>query len=262
MAGKSKIKNFAIGMGYTSSQVDYLLLLLSMNPVFLTLGTPDTTDYNTHDGSNRTSIWNDLTTTPANATQGTLADQPLYDAANKWLDFDGTTDFLSSGNVAKLRFSTEFTIFVGFRPDSIVAVGNKSLVSKYNTTGNQRGYRCLVNLSKARITVSQDGTGLNQKTVEGSTVLDTSRTDLFVFDYKAGNYNIYNQKTAETLTITSSVGTTNSIFNSTAPVKIGAANGTNEFFDGKILCVCAFSTQLSTTDRELVVDYLKSLTGI
>lgn len=102
----------------------------------------------TMDGSNAVSQWNDLSPSPANATQAFASAQPIYTTnsinGRPAIVFDGSNDALSAGTASKLNLlpgTDSFTVVV-FHKNATNEAG--TFISKAAATAAQRQYQFVI----------------------------------------------------------------------------------------------------------------------
>lgn len=87
----------------------------------------------------------------------TAATVPIYNEVVPYIDLNGTTAYLTRADEAGLEFTTalSFGVWVWFDDLS----GNPMILTKWNTTGNQRAYALqALSTGAVRVAISSDGT--------------------------------------------------------------------------------------------------------
>ena len=161
------------------------------------------------------------------------------------LDFDGTDDLVSAGNVLGFERTDAFSISAWVKRNSSK---NQMIVSKRLSSGNLTGYSLRITNSTNQLQVQLRSAGSNRLILNGSTALDTNWNHVVLTYDGSSNIsglNVYvngsndNGSTTGTLSL--------SILNS-AEFNIGAENNNDDFFDGNIDEVALFNSELSSTN--------------
>ena len=161
------------------------------------------------------------------------------------LNFDGTDDLVSAGNVLGFERTDAFSISAWVKRNSSK---NQMIVSKRLSSGNLTGYSLRITNSTNQLQVQLRSAGSNRLILNGSTALDTNWNHVVLTYDGSSNIsglNVYvngsndNGSTTGTLSL--------SILNS-AEFNIGAENNNDDFFDGNIDEVALFNSELSSTN--------------
>ena len=126
-----------------------------------------------------------------------------------------------------------------------------NLISKYNPTGSQRGlsvvYENSAGTYRFHVRTSANGSTVSEGTVNYTLSTNTWYYLRFVYRASAGEMDFYVDN------LTTPVGTegalTGSIFDNTAPYRIGANTEISGNFDGKISVVRVWSNQHTANDK-------------
>ena len=161
------------------------------------------------------------------------------------LNFDGTDDLVSAGNVLGFERTDAFSISAWVKRNSSK---NQMIVSKRLSSGNLTGYSLRITNSTNQLQVQLRSAGSNRLILNGSTALDTNWNHVVLTYDGSSNIsglNVYvngsndNGSTTGTLSL--------SILNS-AEFNIGAENNNDDFFDGNIGPVHLYNRALSAAD--------------
>ena len=140
------------------------------------------------------------------------------------------------------------------------------MVSKYNTTGNQRAYKLyLINnggTQELRFLISDDGTNDHGRKVAWTPTAGTWYHVAGTYDPTqsgiANQFKIYINTTSQTLT-THNDDSATAVFNSSAALQIGSSNAGANFFDGlisdvRVWAVARTATQIAADDNNTTFD--------
>jgi len=164
-----------------------------------------------------------------------LSNQYLSKAAPTGLDFNGSN----------------LTISAWIYPtDASGGSGREGIVTKYNETGNQRGYALYLNNANYFFDLSSDGTSV--ATVQGTTTLAQNTWYHIAAVYNGVDMRLYLDGVLDCSPTVYSSG----IFNNSASFMIGALNEGADFFDGRIDDVAVWGTNLSASKIYRYYTYL------
>lgn len=166
--------------------------------------------------------------------------------AAKYLTLDGTGDYAETGDAAALDITSDVDIRVRVRASDFSTGSLEILLSKWNTTGNQRSYMFEIDATgEMQLQWSNDGSTVNTSTASGSSLTDGVdywlRVTLDVNDggggkvvtfYKSTDTTNAHEDVAWTTVDTNATAGTTSIFSGTAAARIGSSvnsAGTSEF---------------------------------
>lgn len=143
-----------------------------------------------------------------------------------------------------LALSDDFTIelWVNFESLPSVTVDAYSLVSKFDTTSNDRSYNIFVNSSNNLVVyITEDGTsdsGSRTQTITDSSIVTSEELGEWIhlaISYDLSSNTIVIYKNGNTVNHTYSYQAATSIYNSGASFEVSGSNeGTVDYFDGKI----------------------------
>jgi len=161
----------------------------------------------------------------------------ITDVAQTGLDFNGSN----------------LTISAWIYPtDASGGSGREGIVTKYNETGDKRGYALYLNNANYVFALSPDGTGPNTIVVNGTTTLLQNTWYHVVAVYDGVDMRVYLDGVLDC----TPVPYTSGIFNSNASFIIGALNEGADFFDGSIDDVAVWGTDLSPSKAYRYYTYL------
>jgi hypothetical protein len=173
-------------------------------------------------------------------------------------EFDGSSDYLSRSDDGAFDPSGDFSVLAVVRPDT-VAAGEDCIAGKYETTGNEKGWKLCRSADDVVLTTSADGSA--DTTVTASTMLGVHRLSCIVatYDKSATTGTIYvDEQTAAT---NASMGA--SVNDSAADLEIGASDTGSTLWAGGIDYVAYYSEALSAaTARKLCRQYRGLLSTI
>lgn len=197
------------------------------------------------DGMNKNSysgsgtVWNDLS---GNQSSGSLVNGPTFSNINGGvINFDGTDDNVSIGNTSLLRPSTELTISIWARADTIVA-GYYSLLGQNPYTG---AYLIYTQGGTGNIGGGHNPNGSFEQAITTTPISTTQFTDI-TFTFKMGDaIRSYINGTAS-VTTGLSAGTFS--YNTSNSFLISAPGGGNAHFDGQVGSVKIYNRAISATE--------------
>lgn len=177
---------------------------------------------------------------------------------NNGADFErASSNYLriTDGAQTGLDLNSDFTMSFWWKPESFS--NPQTLISKYLTTGDQRGYLVFLQSSDSTIRVAMSSGGTSGTTVEKSIALGTFTNGTFyhffiIYDKAAGTLDIYKDNTQLG---TQQTGMPTSIFNTNVDFQLGAS-GSNDVpsdpSDGILDEVGIWTRKFDSTDRSLV----------
>lgn len=211
----------------------------------------------TKNGSNQVTQWNDLSTSGANATQGTLASSPVYTAtgisSRPALTFNGTTQLLDF--VSPPAF-TNFSVFAVATVSS--AVVTRVMIAKRSTTNAVPVMlTLLVNITDQTACSIRD----DANTIATATCTPTTTGPfIHIGTNTGGTVNAWRDN-ANNATGTIVQGTTTAPKMSVGAQYAGTALPTL-YFNSNIGEVVLYSRALTTVERTDVYTYLKAKWGL
>ncbi len=187
-----------------------------------------------------------------NANTGTLSGstKPTWTPGKfgSALNFDGITAYVAAGNGTSVQVTGPLTLTAWI---NITSTGTRTVISKWNTTGNQRAYQLVISGGNLQFLVSPDGTNNNGVTTAGTTTLVTGKW------YHVAA--VYIPSTSVTLYVNGVVDAVNttsipaSAFNSTADAELGAiTSGGQNLFAGVIDNARIYNYSL--TSKQIIED--------
>lgn len=180
----------------------------------------------------------------------TLSTPQQLSAAQDWsLDFDGIDDYVDMGDNNDI--TAPFTLLGWVKLGTLPSTDEQySILSKYNTTGNQRSYLFGVRDTNDKLTLalSSDGTSLTVVQADANTALVVGQWYCAAVSVDAsGNATFYLDGTAD-----GTASFTPTVFNSTAKTTIGAAESIatapDLLIEGLLADVRIYSAALSADD--------------
>src|SRR5947207_2740337 len=171
---------------------------------------------------------------------------------------DGVDDFVNVPDSASNSITGPLSIDAWIRPSTLVGAGegHQAIVSKYDSGNNQVSYTFqILNGGRLQFGVAQNGSGSVFRQVTTTNPITAG-----VFSHVAGTFdpatqamNIYVNGVAVPTTLDAGSTTVNSIFDGTAPFRIGAFAGVNSgndlhFFNGVIDEVGVYSRLLTPAE--------------
>lgn len=196
---------------------------------------------------NEVGQWNDISGNGRHATQGASANRPTYSAADKWLTFDGSNDFMAPSVPLVATGNAPLTMIAVARPDTtsgqrmLYAQGSFAVNQLPHLGFNGSAYKFGVHTNDMQSGSFSSGTGY-----------------VIVYRYAAGARGVWSNGTSVASDAYSSANW------GTANPTIGqrAAGGPSDFFNGKLRTLLFFQTALSTDDRRKAEGYLAHLWGL
>lgn len=165
---------------------------------------------------------------------------------NNGADFEASNSerlSIADASQSGLDITGDFSISLWASVESFS--GDRTLVAKWLTTGNQRAYRFLLESNTSvRVDNSTDGTAAN--TIEGPITTATINTGTFyhwVISVSGGTASLYRNGS---LVSTASIQSSN--FNSSAEFTIGAIGNPTNYFDGIIDEVAIWSRAITSDE--------------
>lgn len=215
----------------------------------------DAADSNTITISTGVSQWNDKSGNGYNCTQGTGANQPTYNSADKnglnTLTFDGSNDRLDSTSFSMPSILTEFVVL----QSSVTSGTGRTFVigSGGGFTTNEIGLRAISNSGSACFWGERLPT--NQPITMPSTDLSSWVRGTYVRDTTTSQKARFGTASYST--------NTNSTTSFTATAYcLGALGSGSNFWSGKIGEVIAYSRSLSDGEISVIEQYLSQKWGV
>lgn len=192
------------------------------------------------------SEWLDLSNNGRTASQATSANRPIYNSSDKWIEFDGSNDFmsLSSAPLSSGNSSVTMIAVVNFN----VTSGVRAAFHQGSASTTHQGLYLGMNSTSYRWGVA--GSSYDAGTISSGTWY------IIVMTYNGSTRVIYSNG--------STIGT-NSYSSAnwgTASPRFGSLNDNSNYFNGKLRTFIAVNAALSTAEREKVEGYLAHLWGL
>jgi hypothetical protein len=218
----------------------------------------------TFSSSNVVSSWVDKSGNSNNFSQSTVANQPTR-GTNGLVSFDGSNDRIVAGTkfMNNMHNGGSNTFFMVFNPtsnggafmDSGAAGSAEIGFMLYNSSSTNFGIFVARGVSGS----SPVSASNNARQANGTTQLATIRLD--ADNGTAANRAIFYSNTGSA-SATNTLGNPVSTSASTNLPSLGSDGNGGDFFTGSVGEVIWYASDLSTTDRELVRDYLITKWGI
>lgn len=200
------------------------------------------------------------------ATQATSANQPKY--LSSGINGRPALEFFHAGVASSLVMNdnavmnwSEFFMFVVFERTADSGL-DESLVSKFNSAGNQREWAAALTTSD-RFQGSASTNGTTTVNAQAVSSIAVGVPTLGMFWYQASDQKIYSRIINATSDVTSSGGAMASIFNGTSEIRFGTrAGGVTLPFVGKMGENAFFSYLPSLSEREAIANQTLDKWGV
>ena len=202
--------------------------------------------------------WTDLSGNDYHATQGSDGNKPTFKEnilnGKSVVRFDGTSDFLDSGDVLDMGLNN-ITVFGVLSTEN---TGNLWWLSKSKAAA--QNYRYALGLSNLNIKSFMQGNGGSDVIPLGNIIVNTDAPNLLGYEYKRdANVSLFVNGTYDTGAVISQWQTAD--MQSNNPFRIGAYTtsdniGTTSYYAGDLAEIIYYQSILSNYDRLLVENYL------
>jgi hypothetical protein len=170
--------------------------------------------------------------------------------------FDGSSSYVAVSDAASLDFTQNFTLCALVRTHD----SEGALLTKWNTSGNQRSYGIIISSGTFRMALSSDGS--NSETEQSSISVNDGATRLLAAVYHDDDtVDLYiNGLLDVTRTFTTVTG---GAYSGTANVRVGDEEGgtIGGFLQGVVSTTLAFNTALTATQMAQVYSELHEQGG-
>ena len=161
-------------------------------------------------------------------------------------DFNGSTQYINSGNDSSLQLSTNFALSAWVYRD---VTSRHVIMSKFNFSGNQRAISFEISDNQGSgdnllLALSSDGSSGNLTKFQTTATITQQSFTFVTATYDGAFVKLYINGVEEL-----STAHTASVHNSTADFLIGSIDaGTGAFFDGSLTQTMVFNSALSASD--------------
>ncbi len=172
------------------------------------------------DGSGNISVLYNLTNVN-DSTQGTLANQPNYNASPDRITPNGTTDYFTAGNPAAFQITSAITVVVISKAVTETPGVSHGLIRKGSGTTSARSY--IINQvtgasDTVGFSISADGGAVNLKEYRFTVANWRTTYKALAFTFSMNTLKVYENYVENTTPTKTTDGTVNSLYNTADPL--------------------------------------------